>query len=52
MTFLESGQLLSNSHLPVVFCKGGRGDVEFVCTTLDEREGRGCGGLGGGEISC
>lgn len=39
MTFLESGQLLSNSHLAVVFCEGGGGDVGFVCVTLDEHEG-------------
>lgn len=39
MAFLESGQRRSDSHLPVVFCEGGKGDAGSVHVTPGEREG-------------
>ena len=42
MAVLEAGQLLSDSHRPVIFCTGGRGDAESVragkIATLGERD--------------
>lgn len=38
MALLESGQLLSDSHLLVVFCEGGKGDAGSVYMTPGERE--------------
>lgn len=39
MAFLEAGQRRSDSHLPTVFCEGGKGDAGSVNMTLGEREG-------------
>ncbi len=38
MALLESGQLLPDSHLPAVFCEGGRGDAVSARATPGERD--------------